>query len=582
MMEPRKLAWKIGGEAGYGIMTSGLTLSRCFARGGYHIFDTTEYPSLIRGGHNTYTVRIEDEPIAAPVHPLNILVALDAPTVRLHQDEVLPGGAILYDPQRDTPPQGLPRRTDINWYAVPFQQIARDLRAPSVMRNTVALGATLGLVQYDFVILDELFAEVFGKKGEGVSRVNTACAKAGYDYAVAHYAAGFGHEMPVLDRARKSMVIAGAEAMGMGAIAAGCKFFGGYPMSPSTSLLHYLAKNERRYGMIVKHCEDEIAAICMAIGAAVAGVRAMTGTSGGGFSLMTEALGLAGMTETPLVIAEVQRAGPSTGMPTKTGQEDLRFLLHASQGEFPRVILAPGDQAECFELTRLAFNLAERYQLPVFVVSDRYLSDAHATLPPFSAPFQVGHGPYDTDAASHQRYRLTADGVSPRMIPGTPGLRQTTVGNEHDEAGDITEDGRVRAAMMDKRFRKMAHLAKEIQQPTLFGPADTAMTIISWGSTKGAVREAMKFLARDGVRVNHLHLWCLSPFPTEAVCAALTGRTLLIEHNKTGQLRGLIREHCLRDVDYALLHYTGEQIYPEQVCDEVRRLVRIAEVPHAC
>jgi len=344
-----------------------------------------------------------------------------------------------------------------------------------------------------------------------------------------------------------------------------------------------MAANEREFGIVVKHTEDEIAAMNMTIGAAFAGVRAMCTTSGGGFSLMVEGLGLAGVSESPIVVGLFERPGPGTGLPTWTAQGDLRFAIHAAQGEFPRVVLAPGDKQECFELAAEAFNLAERFQTPIIIISDMFLQESHSTVEPFDqSTVTIDRGKLVTEAnaipgdGEYLRYKVTQDGVSPRVLPG---LGATFIANsyEHDEYGWAAEDADAVKAQMDKRARKLETAAAVVPQPKLHGPADADLTIVGWGSTKGPIQEAMSWLEREGVAVNYLQVITIHPFPADRVGAILrrATSTLCIENNQTGQLTGLIREHCLLDVDHRLTKYDGRPFFPEEITECVKEVLSI-------
>ncbi|MEM2175412.1 MAG: 2-oxoacid:acceptor oxidoreductase subunit alpha [Candidatus Micrarchaeia archaeon] len=410
-------SWKIGGEAGYGIMTTGFIFGKSFVRAGFFAFDTNEYPSLIRGGHNTYTVRISDEPIYSHNKKIDVLVALNDFTLKKHKDEVRKDGYIIYDENSVSLNETI---KNVNLIPVPLTQIAIENGGQNIMRNNVALGASFALTNVDVNFLFDVIREIFKeKKGENVSSLNMNVAKAGYEYVKQNFPTIKKIEAKLCKKGKR-MYINGNEAIAIGAIKAGCKFYAAYPMTPASSILHYLASKEYDYNIIVKQTEDEIAAVHMAIGASFAGVRAMTGTSGGGFALMTEALGLAAMTETPLVIVLAQRPGPSTGMPTHTEQSDLRFVMHASNGEFPRVVIAPGDPIECFYETFNAFNIAEKYQLPVIILTDKFLAESHFTIDPFfTKNLKIDRGLLKTDGQlkDYKRYQNIITGFALRCMP---------------------------------------------------------------------------------------------------------------------------------------------------------------------
>src|SRR3989338_10258831 len=362
--------WKIGGEAGFGIMVSGTTFSRSLARAGLYLVETSEYPSLIRGGHNTVAVTFSEKPVYAPYKPVDILVALNKETVIFHKDELAPGASVLYDgTSYDISQENL--RPDAVFFSIPFGKLIKESGGEMIMRNTVALGASIAVLGLPFEHLAHILTAQFTKKGQKVVDFNITVAKSGYDYIVVNYKEKIT-PMKIEKKEKEQMVITGAEASGLGAIAAGIKFFAAYPMTPINALLSYMAAVQVKGNFIYKQPEDEIAAINMAIGASFSGARSLVANSGGGFSLMVEGTSLAGMLEQPVVIIFGQRPGPATGLPTWTTQSDLHFVLNAGQGEFPRLVLAPGDIEEAFELTAEAFNLADKYQTPCFVLVDKY------------------------------------------------------------------------------------------------------------------------------------------------------------------------------------------------------------------
>lgn len=579
-MEINNLSWKMGGEAGYGIMSAGLIFSKTCSRGGLYVVDTNEYPSLIRGGHNTHQVRVSNKEIYSLEKKVDLLVALNRETIDMHKDELTSGGGIIYDGEKINIGTQELGKDDINFYSVPLNRLVKEAGGIEVMRNNVALGASVALLDYDFKILAGVIRDTFKRKGEKIIQKNLASAKAGYDYVIdQNYNFGYKLEKITAIDTQSRMVITGAEAISMGAIKAGCKFYAAYPMTPASPILHFMAANERRFNLVVKHSEDEISAIIMAIGAAFAGVRAMTATSGGGFSLMVEGLGLAAMTETPLVVVEGQRPGPSTGMPTWTEQGDLKFLLNASQGEFPRVLIAPGDMEECFYETINAFNIAEKYQMPVIILIDKYLSESHMTTEFFSeSGIKIDRGKLLSDGdleklAKFNRYEITEDGISPRTIPSQKGGISKVNSDEHDEFGFSSDDPEIRIKMMDKRFRKLGALNNaSLKEPKLYGKEDAEINIIGWGSTKGPILEAMKLLENDGIETNFLHLVYINPFPTSTVSKVIekAKKTFIVENNKTAQMASLIRQHTGIEINNKILKYNGRPFFPNEIYDGIK------------
>jgi 2-oxoglutarate ferredoxin oxidoreductase subunit alpha len=568
----REVRIRIGGPAGFGVKAAGQTLARLFARAGYHTFDLTEYPSLIKGGHNSYHLRVSEEEIFSHVMPTDILVALDAPTIPLHLAELTHGGAIVFDPHDIAADAiDLAGRDDICLVPVPMTDIVYEVGGIKIMRNVVALGAVLGHMEFGLDGLLDSLRHQFAHKAPEVAEQNVAAATRGHaEAALAH--CDFPYKLAPREDAAPFVLADGNEAIGLGALAAGVGFYAAYPMTPASSLLHFMAKHADAQSVVVKHTEDEIAAMNMVIGAAFGGTRAMCATAGGGFSLMVEALGFAGISESAVVVGLFTRPGPATGLPTWTEQSDLRFAIHAAQGEFPRVVLAPGDHTDAFEMTWQAFNLADQLQTPVIILGDTYLSDNRQTRPLFdTAAVTVERGELQTtgEVTDYARYRVTDSGVSPRALPGVLGAEQIVNSYEHDEHGwgSPGEEAANRTAQNDKRLRKMALAATLVPAPAEFGPHQADVSFILFGTTKMPVLEAAKWLAAEGISVNVLQLRTVWPFPTRLVAEFLerAKTSVVIEQNATGQLEGLIREHTLREPGHRLNRTDGRPISPEQV-----------------
>lgn len=569
---------KIGGQAGYGIMSTGAILGKACSRGGLYVCCDIQYPSLIRGGHNSYLLRVSEEEIFSFNKNVDLLVALNRETIDLHKDKLTKGSAIIYDGDivKCTKKE---ISKDIFLAAVPLSKIANE-HGGEVMRNTVSLGAVIAITGYDFQLLAGVINEIFADKGKTVIEQNINAAKAGYNYLKKNFKGKFQYKIKPLEKPRKRMFISGNEATALGAIKAGCKFFAMYPMTPASTILHYMAAKEREYNMVVRQPEDELAVMNMAIGAAHAGVRSMVATSGGGFCLMVEALGMAAMTETPVVIVEGQRAGPSTGLATHTEQGDLKFVLNASQGEFLRVVIAPGDESECFYKTAEAFNLAEKYQIPVIILSDKHLGEIPNACSVFDQKeIKIERGKILSEKEVKKigakdffkRYAFSKDGVSPRVLPGTKGGMFVACSYEHDEYGNLAEDEKTRNMMVNRRFLKLEHIRKELPKPEIIGSKNADVTIIGWGSTKRAILEAMKMLEKDGVKANYLQVVYMKPFHSEEIAKIIKSskQILLVENNKTSQLADVIRENTGLDIINRLNKYSGRPFYPEEIVEKV-------------
>jgi 2-oxoglutarate ferredoxin oxidoreductase subunit alpha len=601
-------SFKIGGPAGYGIMSAGLTFSKIATRSGYHIYDYTEYPSIIRGGHNVMQTVVGEEPVFSPVLHTDFLVALNQETIELHKHELRETSGILYDSERQLDTSSLPEHIDI--FGIPLVKIAKDLGGIEVMRNTVAMGATMALLGGELQLLKDLIAEEFGDKKPEITELNHQACQAGYDYARKNFKDKVKEilkprnlETSKLETGNSKLIVLTAnEAVAAGAIAAGLQFAAIYPMTPTSNILHTLAPLQEKYGFIYKQPEDEISAINMAIGAAFAGARAMVATSGGGFCLMTEGYGLAGITETPLVIIEGMRGAPATGLPTWTEQGDLRFVLHAHQGDFPRIILAAGDAEEAFHLTMLAFNLAEKYQTPVAVLIDKMLCESHQSFAPFQYDeYQIDRGKLATgsttsevknpktsevdglgvDSGDYHRYALSDDGISPRALPGQ-GLHFVANSDEHTPIGYSDEEADNRLQQMQKRMQKLQTCrSQDMAQPVVYGPPEADITLVSWGSNKGSILQAMKqwnngsMKQSNNITINYIHNTWMNPFPAEIMRQLLLQAKYLIniECNYSAQHAGLIKQHTGLDILDNLLKYDGRPIYPEEIVAKIKSVV---------
>jgi len=571
-------SWKIAGAAGDGILNAGLMLARMCLRAGMVVFASAEYPSLIRGGHNHLDVHVSEQQIHSHTQNLTILVAMNRESVEKHASKIVEGGAIIYDPDETVVGNG-DVRDDVRLCPVPLMKLATQCGG-KIMRNVVAMGATLALLDADIELFNNVLRQNFGaKKGQDVVAKNIDAARLGYEH-IKKATAPFPYRLEAR-KVKSRIFLSGNEAISIGAIKAGCKFFAAYPMTPASSVLHVMAANEKNFNMVVKHTEDEIAAINMVVGAAHAGVRAMTSTSGGGFALMCEGFGLAAQTETPIVVVEAQRPGPATGMATHSGQGDLRFMLHASTDEFPRIVVAPGDVSECYYTTIDVFNLAEKYQLPAIIMTDKFLGESFHSVEEFSSHARIERGALLSDdeianTSDYRRYKITESGVSPRALPGQKGGEYTASSYEHTEEGMECELESVRVAMHDKRFRKMESLSREVVHPSLVGDANTDITFISWGSPKGPIKDAMALLKKAGVSSNYYQVLYLSPFPNKQIADVIASAKLsvVVENNKTSLLSGLIREQTGLAIEHHILKYDGRPFWPEEIAHQAAKIMQ--------
>ncbi len=549
---------RIGGEAGQGLQLIGGVLTKYFVRAGFYVFSHQDYMSRIRGGHNFYQITFADHPVEAVRDSFDLLLALDLTTIDLHHQQLNAKGYILYDQETCGAKQSGEEFVDI-----PMAALVEELNVHKVMVSSAAIGAVLGTLGMPVAPFQDIIAEFISKKTKEIVASNYAVAQAAYDYSRNHVEKA--PSLPMVPTLGKPlMLINGSEAIGLGALASGCKFYAAYPMTPATGVMNYIAGKAEKYGVIVEQAEDEISAINMVLGASYAGVRAMTGTSGGGFALMTEGVSLAAITETPVVIAEVQRPGPATGLPTRTEQSDLFFVLHGGHGEFPRVIFAPGSPEQAFYLTNKAFHLAEKFQIPVFVQSDQYLADCQWSLADFDSEslyqedFRL-RGKSLTSLANYQRYADTENGISPLAIPGDSKHLVVVDSDEHDADGHIIEDAETRNVMVEKRlFKKMALLRQEISPPLYFGGKNPQVVVVGYGSTYGVLKEAVARLA-DKFNIGFLYFSEIYPFPLLENFDYLTllrqaSVTICVENNATSQFARLLHS----EADYRCTHFINK------------------------
>lgn len=569
----------IGGAAGQGVATPGDIFAKIFSRRGLHLNAYNAYQSIIRGGHTFLTIRTGPDPVTNMGDTLELLIPLNQDTMDRHLGLLRDGGACIYN--ADTIKPGT-AASGVQLCAIPVSQLA-DISKNKVAQNTLAMGAALSMMGIGFQSLEEVIREQFGKKAASVADENITVARAGYDYATQHFKP-FASPLPMTDT--KYAVLSGNTALAMGGAAAGVKFYCAYPMSPSTGVLHWMAQHGRKAGIMVRQVEDEIGVINMAIGAAQAGVRAMCATSGGGFALMSEAIGMAAMMEVPVVAIDCQRAGPSTGVPTKTEQGDLWQMLGAAFGDYPRVIAAPLDIADCFTLMPEIWNIVDKFQVPGLVLCDLLESEGRLSVDPsilnFTPP--VDRGEMITEPNGHadgayKRYLITESGVSPRAIPGVPGYTHVVATDEHDEDGvlisDMYTDARKRRAMMEKRMRKEQGIAAAVPPPVLQGPKDAEVTLIGWGSTQGVIEEARMQLAEQGITANQLQIRWLVPLHGDAILDLLRNakRTIIVENNFSGQFARYLRSETSFVADGHIRKYDGEPFMPHHIVDSVREQV---------
>jgi 2-oxoglutarate/2-oxoacid ferredoxin oxidoreductase subunit alpha len=573
----------IGGAAGQGVATPGDIFAKIFSRRGLHLNAYNAYQSIIRGGHTFLTIRTGPEKITNMGDRIDLLIPLNQDSMDRHLGLLTAGASCIYNADNIRPSAAA---DGVQLCPLPVSELA-DITRNKVAQNTLAIGAGLHMMGIGFPALEEVLKEQFKRKGEAVVAENLGVARAGYDYAAAHFIA-FPNPLPKTEN--RYAILSGNIAMAMGGAAAGVKFYCAYPMSPSTGVLHWMAAHARKAGIMVRQVEDEIGVINMAIGAAHAGVRAMCATSGGGFALMSEGLGMSAMIETPVVVIDCQRAGPSTGVPTKTEQGDLWQMLGAAFGDYPRVIAAPLDIGDCFRLIPEIFDIADRFQCPGLVLCDLLLSEGRLSVHPKDLDFNPtidrgelitatngnGASPVIPSNGGYKRYKITESGISPRAVPGVPGHIHTVATDEHMEDGVLISDEFTnpikRRAMMEKRMRKVAGIEAVIPPPTLSGTSNADVTLIGWGSTKGVIEEACELLDGQGIPANQLQIRWLVPLHGEAILEILkeAHHTIIVENNYSGQFARYLRSETSFVPNGYIRKYDGEPFMPHHIVEAVK------------
>lgn len=570
-----EISIKVGGPAGAGVKSVGQIFAKTLQRLGFNVFEYPEYPSLIRGGHNTELIQASIENKYSLTKPVDLLIALDDKTLAIDLPEVVSGGMVIFDSKIDFKPAD----PKVTFISIPLTEMASKLGNP-LMANVVAVGAGLRAMGLSTEATAKLLTDQFLKKGQDVVTANIKALESGWNFVKEKSA------KPILNSPAgltisNNLMMNGNEALSLGAISAGIGLYAAYPMTPSTPILHFLAAHQNEFGYVTTQAADEITAVNMVIGAMHMGVRAMCGTSGGGFALMNESLALAGITETPLVVVLVQRPGPATGLPTWTEQGELQYAIHAAHGEFLRFILAPGDNQEIFQMVFEAFNLAERYQTPAIIMLDKFLSESSMACRGLSSgKFDIDRGKI-TDPAklkkakNYQRYQLADDGISERSLPGMINGIFCANSDEHEYHGLVDESSSMRVWQVDKRLKKMEIASKMMPGPQLIGPKDAKVTIVTWGSGKLPACQAMTAnnqQLKTNNPVNVLHFSYIWPMNVTAVSQALKNcgqSTLLIEQNATGQFQSLLKEQIGWEPTSYLRKYDGRPFYGEEIIEKI-------------
>lgn len=574
----------IGGENGQGIASTGDILARIFARRGLNVNAYNAYQSIIRGGHTFLTIRASDGPVRSMGDKLDVLLPLNQDSMDRHLRLMKAGSCVVFDADKLKPGEVA---AGVQLCPMPMKQICG---ANKLAANTAALGAALQMLGVESEPLEAAIARQFKKKGDAVIAENVGIARGGYEYAAQNFKP-FSFKAPKTDKPKA--IVTGNQTTAMGGVAAGVKFYAAYPMSPATGVLMWMASHARQLGIMVRQVEDEIGVMNMVIGAAHAGCRAMCATSGGGFALMTEAIGMSGMIETPVVCVDVQRAGPATGVPTKTEQGDLWQVLGAGQGDYPRIIVAPASQLDLFRTIPELFNLVDKYQCPGLVLADLLISEGTCSVDPADLDFNAeidrgeiifpnGNGESENpfggyNDSTYLRYKNTASGISPRAVPGVPGHIHIAATDEHDEDGTLISDEFTnptkRRMMVEKRARKMQTVLSHITPPKLIGPESAAVTLAGWGSTEGVIREAVEKLAADeGIVANQLPIKWIVPFHVEEVSRILgkSKRVIIVENNYSGQFARYLRSETGFTAHGHIRKYDGEPFMPHHIVNAVK------------
>ncbi|NRG44802.1 2-oxoacid:acceptor oxidoreductase subunit alpha [Bacillus sp. CRN 9] len=574
----KQLSWKVGGQQGEGIESTGEIFSIALNRLGYYLYGYRHFSSRIKGGHTNNKIRVSTTQTRSVSDDLDILVAFDQETIDVNYKELHEKGIIIADSKFDPKK---PEDTNALMFSVPFTQLATDL-GTSLMKNMVAVGATCAVLNLDIQVFEEVVQEIFGRKGQAVVDKNMEAIKAGYDFTKEQLNTDTG--LMELDQAdgKKRMFMIGNDAIALGALAAGSRFMAAYPITPASEIMEYLIKKLPELGGTVIQTEDEIAAATMAIGANYAGVRAFTASAGPGLSLKMESIGLSGMTETPLVVIDTQRGGPSTGLPTKQEQSDLMAMIYGTHGEIPKIVMAPSTVQEAFYDTAEAFNLAEEYQCPVILLSDLQLSLGKQTVEPLEFDkVEIRRGKLQSDLPEienkeyFKRYELTNDGISPRVIPGMKhGIHHVT-GVEHDESGKPSESAANRNSQMDKRFRKIENIKFDLPVYKNAPHEEADLLLVGFNSTRGAIEEAMERIEADGIKVNHAHIRLIHPFPTDDLLPLVQSakKVVVVENNATGQLANIIKMNvgfANKIVKYN--KYDGNPFLPHEIHTKCKEL----------
>lgn len=579
----QSLEWMVGGQQGEGVDSTGELFAKALVRHGLFVSTYRQFMSRIKGGNTNYKVKVTPDRRYYAGDGLDILLCLDRETLPRNEATLNPGAIIIKEGKViEVQEAETESGAAYTIFSVPLKKIATDEIGNPLAKNMIALGISAALVELPETMFDSLLQDIFGKKGSKVVESNQRAILKGYELTKAHLQ---GQAEPLVSpTSHDHLFMSGNQATALGSLMAGCRFLSAYPITPASEIMEWLSTELPKVGGTVMQVEDEIAGICFAIGANYSGTRAMTSTSGPGLSLKTEALGLAGMSEVPVVIVNSQRGGPSTGLPTKHEQSDLMHMIYATHGEIPRIVLAPATIEDAFYIAAEAFNLAEIYQCPVIIALDLGISMNKMTMPDFDAArVAIDRGKLLTDEEAEafgethfKRYRLTDDGISPRPIPGMPHAVFTTSSNEHNEEGYISEEIDNRIQMMRKRLEKVKTAMLETPYKYAACEGEEDFLLIGMGSTYGMIQEAIEELNREGVvSASHLHIQQLYPLPMEKLEPLLAGRKIItIENNYNSQLLQLLKQHAPIHKDAkSITQYDGDPFTVCAIVQQVKEMV---------
>lgn len=583
------LSWMIGGPQGTGVDSSATLFARAVVAGGLWIFGKREYHSNIIGEHSYFQIRVSDKPVGSHLDPVHLLATFEDSTARIHAHEMVPGGALIYDPTV-THPENLDLPKEVLLVPLDYAEVLRQVSAETgepfsklvIMKNTISVAASFALLEFDLSVLEKGLLGIFTGRKAKLVPMNMTVAQKAYSFIKKETIEKFPYKLEPVHNVPQRLVLTGTTSVALGKLKAGCRFQTYYPITPASDESVYL-EGMPETGILVMQCEDEISSVAQAIAGSTMGVRTATSTSGPGFSLMSEGIGWAGMNEVPVVIFNYQRGGPATGLPTRHEQAELFFALHFAHGEFPRIVLAPADHSEYFYDAFEAFNYADRYQTPVVVLTDKNIGNNTGSILPFDeSKLKIDRGAVasqqDIEKQSvngmFKRFSLTPSGVSPRTFPGTQNGIFWMTGDEHNEFGNIDESAANRVPMQEKRMKKLELAIREIpekDQVRFFGDEKADFTLLSWGSPKGAILDALPKLKKEGVKVNFLQIHLLWPFPTEAVTRILKNSRKIIdvEMNYTAQLASLVRRETGIQVHHKILKWNGRPISETEIVNGV-------------